>query len=95
MYAGHMVAWALLLIGGLNWGLVGLFGFDLVDWLLGSWPIVARIVYVLVGLSAVLMLFKKKGKKGMGGDKKMEDKPADMPKPEAPPAGGQGGGMQG
>lgn len=83
-----MIAGILLLIGGLNWGLVGLFGFDLVEWLLGSWPLVMRVVYVLVGLSAVVMLFKKKGK--MGGEKKMEDKkPMDMPKPEAP-AGGAG-----
>ncbi len=53
----HMVALVLVLVGALNWGLVGLFGFNLVSYLLGSWPMVERVVYVLVGLSAVLMVF--------------------------------------
>jgi len=43
----------LLVVGGLNWGLVGLFGFDLVAMLLGNMSAMARTVYVLVGLSAV------------------------------------------
>ena len=48
------IALALLIIGGLNWGLVGLFGFDLVAFLLGgSAALLARAVYTLVGLSAV------------------------------------------
>ena len=46
----------LLIVGGLNWGLVGLFGFNLVNTLLGSIPMAERAVYGLVGLSAVLML---------------------------------------
>lgn len=49
----HMVAFALLVVGGVNWGLVGLFQFNLVEQLLGSMPTVEMIVYVLVGLSAV------------------------------------------
>lgn len=53
----HMVAGVLVLVGALNWGLVGLFGFNLVTFLLGSMPALERVVYVLVGLSAVLMLF--------------------------------------
>ena len=52
----HMVGWVLLIIGGLNWGLVGAFNFNLVDAILGSVPTVERIVYVLVGLSALAML---------------------------------------
>lgn len=52
----HMVAFVLLFIGGLNWGLVGAFEFDLVEFLLGSWPVLVRIVYGLVGLSALFML---------------------------------------
>ena len=44
---------ALLVIGGLNWGLVGFFGFDLVKSMLGDMSVLSRIVYVLVGLSAV------------------------------------------
>ncbi|WP_196259969.1 DUF378 domain-containing protein [Pelagibacterium limicola] len=43
----------LVIVGGLNWGLVGLFGFDLVAALFGAGSALSRIVYVLVGLSAV------------------------------------------
>lgn len=46
----HMVAFALLAVGGLNWGLVGLFGFNLVSAVLGP---VENLVYILVGASAV------------------------------------------
>lgn len=48
----HMVAWVLLVVGGLNWGLVA-FDFNLVEMLVGSWPVVEMLVYLLVGLSAV------------------------------------------
>ena len=48
------IALTLLVIGGLNWGSVGLFQFDLVAWIFGGQTgIVSRIVYVLVGLSAI------------------------------------------
>ena len=44
----------LLIVGGLNWGLVGLFRFDLVAWLFGgSASVLGRIVYALVGVSAL------------------------------------------
>jgi uncharacterized protein len=56
----HMVAFILLVVGGLNWGLVGLFGFDLVEAILGSWPMAVKIVYVLVGLSAVYEILTHK-----------------------------------
>ena len=46
-------AFTLVLIGALNWGLVGLFQFDLVAFLLGKMSILSRIVYSLVGLSAI------------------------------------------
>lgn len=42
----------LLIVGGLNWGLMGLFSFDLVAAIFGTGSPLARIVYVLVGLSA-------------------------------------------
>lgn len=53
-----MVAWILMIVGGLNWGLIGLGGFMNADWnvvgmLLGSWPQVEWLVYILVGLAAV------------------------------------------
>ena len=46
------VAIVLVVIGGLNWGLVGLFNFDLVQAILGGVPILARLVYILVGVAA-------------------------------------------
>ena len=46
----------LLAIGGLNWGLVGLFNFNLVSALFGDMSILSRIVYVLVGISAISTL---------------------------------------
>ena len=49
----HMVTFILLVIGGLNWGLVAL-GYNLVDSLLGVGSTLAMIVYGLVGLSAVV-----------------------------------------
>ena len=53
-----VVAVLLLIVGGLNWGLVGLGGFlgkelNVVHLLLGSWPQVEWVVYLLVGVSAV------------------------------------------
>ncbi len=48
------LALILLIIGGLNWGSVGIFQFDLVAWICGGQTgIVSRIVYTLVALSAV------------------------------------------
>jgi len=47
------VAVVLVVIGGLNWGLVGLFSFDLVQAILGGIPVLARLVYIVVGLAAV------------------------------------------
>ena len=51
----HMIAFILLVVGGLNWGLVGLFQFNLVTTILGAWPLVVTVVYVLVGVSAVYL----------------------------------------
>ena len=59
----HKVSIVLLVIGGLNWGLVGLFNFDLVEAILGGVPLLMRLVYVLVGLSALALLACKKCKK--------------------------------
>ena len=51
----------LLVVGGLNWGLVGLFDFDLVETLFSSIPVVQKTVYVLVGLSAIYQIIRLKG----------------------------------
>lgn len=47
----------LVIIGALNWGLIGIAGFDLVAFLFGPMSVLSRIVYTLVGLSGVLMFW--------------------------------------
>lgn len=48
------IALILNIIGGLNWGLIGIFKFDLVAWIFGGQDaVLSRIIYTLVGLSAV------------------------------------------
>lgn len=58
----NKIALILLIVGGVNWGLVGIFQFDLVAWLFGGVDsVVSRIIYTLVGISAVWcmnLLFK-------------------------------------
>ena len=49
----NLITLLLVIVGGLNWGLVGLFSFDLVAAIFGEASVLSRIVYVLVGLSAV------------------------------------------
>ena len=52
-----MVAMVLVLIGGLNWGLVGAFNFNLVETIFGS-GVVSMVVYILVGISAIYGAFE-------------------------------------
>ena len=56
----------LVIVGGLNWGLVGVFNYDLVASIFGDMSALSRIVYDLVGLSAIYLIFTVKGlaKKG-------------------------------
>lgn len=49
----NWIALILVIVGALNWGLVGLFSLDLVAALFGAMTLVTRIVYVLVGIAAV------------------------------------------
>jgi uncharacterized membrane protein YuzA (DUF378 family) len=65
---GHKLAKILLVIGGLNWGLVGVgmllnSNFNVINLLLGSIPTLEAIVYILVGVVAVMKLFNCKCKK--------------------------------
>jgi uncharacterized membrane protein YuzA (DUF378 family) len=53
----NWIALILVIVGGLNWGLVGLMNFNLVTALFGSWPLLVTIVYDLVGLSALWMIY--------------------------------------
>ncbi|MEP7130879.1 MAG: DUF378 domain-containing protein [Sphingomicrobium sp.] len=52
----NSITLVLLIVGGVNWGLVGLFGFDLVAALFGAFSPLSRIVYTLVGVSALWQL---------------------------------------
>lgn len=52
MKAMDTVAAILLIVGGLNWGLVGIFNFDLVATIFGSGAALSRVVYALVGVAA-------------------------------------------
>ncbi len=58
------ISLVLLIIGGLNWGSVGLFKFDIVSWIFGGQAdLVSRIIYTLVGLSAlwcISLLFRSR-----------------------------------
>jgi uncharacterized membrane protein YuzA (DUF378 family) len=53
MNAADYIAWVLIVIGGLNWGLVGAFKYNLVDKIFGVDSTISRVIYVLVGLAAV------------------------------------------
>ena len=60
------IAFVLVIIGGLNWGLIGFFNFNLVTAIFGM-SVLEQIVYILVGLSALYLLimsgkFQKKGR---------------------------------
>jgi hypothetical protein len=47
-------AFILVLIGALNWGLVGFFNFDLVAFLFGDMTLITRIIYDIIGISAII-----------------------------------------
>ncbi len=51
-----IIAYILVIIGAVNWGLIGFFGFDLVASIFGEMSLIARIVYSLVGISGLLLL---------------------------------------
>ena len=56
MYILKVIAYVLVIIGAINWGLIGFFGFDLVASLFGEMSVLSRIVYGLVGVSALVLL---------------------------------------
>ena len=89
----HKVAMCLLVVGGLNWGLSAL-GYNVVDMLLGAGSMLAKVVYLLVGLSAVAMLGISKCcmKGGMCGckDEKCDHCGPEEKKAMPPAQGGMG-----
>ncbi|MCX6787723.1 MAG: DUF378 domain-containing protein [Candidatus Kaiserbacteria bacterium] len=61
----HSIAFVLVIVGGLNWGLIALGSYlggswNIVNLILGSWPAVEILVYLLVGVSAILLVFTHK-----------------------------------
>lgn len=54
MHIVKIITFVLVLVGALNWGLVGAFGIDLVALIFGDMTLLSRIVYILVGVSAIL-----------------------------------------
>ena len=56
MNTSYKIALTISIIGCINWGLVGLFNFNLVEYLLGDNSLITRIVYVLVFLSGLIDL---------------------------------------
>ncbi len=54
----NLVALILVIIGGLNWGLVGLLNIDLIAYLFGAMTAISRVIYLLVGIAAIVLLPK-------------------------------------
>ena len=52
----HLVTFTLVVVGALNWGLMGLLNLNLVNAIVGTMPTLERLVYILVGVSAVYEL---------------------------------------
>lgn len=48
-----VIALILVIVGAINWGLIGIFNFNLVETLFGGFSVISRIVYILVGISGL------------------------------------------
>ena len=57
MYIIRLIAYILVIIGAMNWGLIGFFNFDLVASIFGEMTFMTRLIYDLVGISALILLF--------------------------------------
>lgn len=69
MKALNVVALILVLVGGLNWGLVGFFDWDLVAAVLGDGSTASRVVYALVGVAALYKVVIAIGSRAMASGK--------------------------
>ena len=56
-HALDLIAFILVIIGGLNWGLVGFFNYDFVEVIFGTLSTVSKVIYSLIGLSALWMIY--------------------------------------
>ncbi len=52
-----LIAFILVLIGAINWLLIGIFAFDLVAWIFGAMSVASRIIYALVGVAGLWCIF--------------------------------------
>jgi uncharacterized membrane protein YuzA (DUF378 family) len=52
-----LIALILVIIGGLNWGVIGLFNYNVVDAIFGVGSTISRIIYIIVGLAALYMIY--------------------------------------
>lgn len=57
MVIANIISLIILFIGGLNWGLVGIFRFNLVEWIFGGYNAGSIIVYILVLLATIWLIF--------------------------------------
>jgi uncharacterized membrane protein YuzA (DUF378 family) len=57
----HIVAFTLLVLGGINWGVVGLWDYDLLQLVFPDMTVVQRVIETLIGVSAIYLLFTHKG----------------------------------
>jgi uncharacterized membrane protein YuzA (DUF378 family) len=56
MVIANIISLIILFIGGLNWGLVGIFNFNLVDWIFGGYNVGSIIVYILVLIATIWLI---------------------------------------
>ncbi len=56
-HALDLIAFIFVIIGGLNWGLIGFFNYDFVEVIFGTLSTVSRVIYSLIGLSALWMIY--------------------------------------
>lgn len=65
MVIANYIAYVLVLIGGLNWGLVGIFNFDLVNWMCGGRNAGSIIIYVIILLATIWLIISPILSRGM------------------------------
>jgi uncharacterized protein len=56
----YIIAFGLLVIGGLNWLLVGLLGWDIGQFFGGTEALISRVIYIVIGLAAIIAIFTRK-----------------------------------
>lgn len=56
----HIVSYTLVVVGALNWGLIGLLDFNLVSSLFGGMPTIENVVYILIGVAAAYSVYEHK-----------------------------------